>query len=176
MGLKNYLKKSAFTLAEVVIALFIIGILAMITLPVINRQLEKTDEYAYYMAFKTVEKMASQVVTLGEPYSDDVSLIPEEAQFPKYGWRDALAFKFKMFFNDISTKVAYTERTIRRKLFPKSIAAQQTELDTDGPSPLYETDDFVSDIWLGYRVCSTPENTVPFKSVITKDEIGRAHV
>ena len=44
MSFRNNIKKSAFTLAEIVIALFIVAILALVTLPVINRQLEKTDE------------------------------------------------------------------------------------------------------------------------------------
>ena len=68
MKYKNNIKKLAFTLSEIVIALAIVCILTIVTLPIINKQLDKTDEYAYYIEFKSFEKMASQIVIMGEEY------------------------------------------------------------------------------------------------------------
>lgn len=63
---KRILKK-AFTLMEIGISLLIVSILIMLTIPIITNQAKKTDEYAYYAAFKTVEKMGSQIVAFGDP-------------------------------------------------------------------------------------------------------------
>ena len=59
----GFKKKSGFTLTEISIALLIVGILVAITLPVIKKQLTKSDEFSYYLAFKTVEDIASRVAT-----------------------------------------------------------------------------------------------------------------
>ncbi|MCM1338258.1 MAG: prepilin-type N-terminal cleavage/methylation domain-containing protein [Muribaculaceae bacterium] len=170
MKFKDYIKKSAFTLAEILIALFIIAIIAMITLPVINRQLDKTDEYAYYMAFKTVEKMASQVVTIGEPITDDedtTSFYYDGSTLRQYTWKDALAFRTKLFFRDLSSKIAFTEKALIRKFFPKAFAAEEIDEYTQD---LYGTDSFISELWLGYRVCGTSDHTVPMKNILVEKE------
>lgn len=59
--------KSAFTLVEIGMCLLIISILIMLCIPIIARQVKKTDEYSYYLAYKTVEKMGSQIVAFGDP-------------------------------------------------------------------------------------------------------------
>lgn len=79
--LKNYLKqngvkimkclnknlKKAFTLMEIGMGLLILSILVIVCIPIVTNQIKKTDEYAYYLAFKTVEKMGSQIVAFGDP-------------------------------------------------------------------------------------------------------------
>lgn len=156
MNYKNIKKKLAFTLVEIVIALFIVAILAMLTLPVINRQLDKSDEYAYYMAFKSVEKMASQIVTLGEEYNESSSALPVNSKVASVSFGEKLTIKVKGFFNDISSRIAFSEKSLMKKLFPKAFA------DVSCPSgyvcntvrdTLFESDAFVYDIWAGYAVC-----------------------
>ena len=67
MDFKNRMKKMGFSLMEILIAIFIVAILAMVTVPIINRQMEKTEEYSYYLAYRTVEKLSGQIVALGDP-------------------------------------------------------------------------------------------------------------
>ena len=59
--------KSAFTLMEIGMGLLILSILVIVCIPIVTNQVKKTDEYAYYLAFKTVEKMGSQIVAFGDP-------------------------------------------------------------------------------------------------------------
>ena len=75
MKLVKNIKKSAFTLMEISITLLIISILVLLTIPIINKQMQKSDEYAYFLAYKTVEKLGSQIVAFGDPsivYSDNI--------------------------------------------------------------------------------------------------------
>ena len=71
--LKN--KKFGFTLTEISIAILIVGILTAVTLPVIRSQMGKSDEYSYYLAYKTVEKIGGQIAALGDP-DYDTSYLP----------------------------------------------------------------------------------------------------
>lgn len=61
------IKKSAFTLMEIAIVILIISILVMLTIPIVNKQMQKSDEYSYFLAYKTVEKLGSQIVAYGDP-------------------------------------------------------------------------------------------------------------
>ena len=72
MGFKNRIKKMGFSLMEILIAIFIVAIIAMVSVPIINKQMEKSEEYSYYLAYRTVEKMAGQIVAMGDP--DEVAL------------------------------------------------------------------------------------------------------
>ncbi len=171
MSFRNNIKKSAFTLAEIVIALFIVAILALVTLPVINRQLEKTDEYAYYMAFKSVEKMASQIVIMGEKYeeSESTSARPAANRLAKHHAKDSLAARVKGFFNDITKRIAFSENSLMRKLFPK-VFAEDEYVPFKTETSLFTTDDFIQQLWLPYKVCNG--GTVVKTSVPEKDELG----
>lgn len=171
MSFKNNIKKSAFTLAEIVIALFIVAILAFVTLPIINRQLEKSDEYAYYMAFKSVEKMASQIVIMGEKYeeSESTSARPAPNRIAKHHVKNSLAARVKGFFNDITKRIAFSENSLMRKLFPKAFA-EDGYVDFQTDTQLYTTDDFVQQLWLPYKVCNG--GSVVKTSVPEKDEAG----
>ncbi len=62
--------KKAFTMMEIGLGLLIVSILVMLCIPIIGNQVKKTDEYAYYLAFKTVEKMASQIIVFGDPETE----------------------------------------------------------------------------------------------------------
>ena len=59
--------KFAFTLMEIGLSLLIISILVILCIPVVVNQAKKTDEYSYFTAYKTVEKMGAQIVAFGDP-------------------------------------------------------------------------------------------------------------
>ena len=63
-------KNSAFTLMEISLVILILSVLIMLTLPIINKQLEKSNEYSYFLAYKTVEKLGSQIVAFGDARED----------------------------------------------------------------------------------------------------------
>lgn len=67
--MKNFSDKSkiAFTLMEIGLSLLIISILVILCIPVVVNQAKKTDEYSYFTAYKTVEKMGAQIVAFGDP-------------------------------------------------------------------------------------------------------------
>ena len=74
MIFKSPFKRIGFTMMEVLLAVFIVGILAAVTIPIISRQLEKSDEYSYYLAYRTVEKMAGQIVAQGDHAEDTTAI------------------------------------------------------------------------------------------------------
>ncbi len=169
MKYKNNIKKLAFTLSEIVIALAIVCILTIVTLPIINKQLDKTDEYAYYMAFKSVEKMASQIVIMGEEYKESTSNLPVESKLVKHQFSETLSANVKNFFNDISKRIAFSENSIIRKLFPKAFA-EDKYVEFKNENTIFTTDDFIQQLWLAYRVCNG--STVEMTSVPIKDSLG----
>ena len=67
---KFNLKCSAFTLMEISLVILILSFLIILTLPIINKQLEKSNEYSYFLAYKTVEKLGSQIVAFGDARED----------------------------------------------------------------------------------------------------------
>ena len=114
--------KTAFTLMEIGISLLIVSILIMLTIPIITNQAKKTDEYAYYAAFKTVEKMGAQIVAYGDPGN---SVAPEETSY-----NSDSPFDFKDYIAD------YVDRTFK-VLNPKAYALQTSEIVS---FPSYEYD------------------------------------
>jgi len=127
--------KSAFTLMEIGISLLIVSILIMLTIPIITNQAKKTDEYAYYAAFKTVEKMGSQIVAFGDPEGE----IDED----KNSFNSKGQFDFKNY-------IAKYVDNMFKAVNPKANAAIQTSEIVSFPSYEY---DYV-------RVCLGNSNVV----------------
>ena len=75
--------KKAFTLIEITIAILIVAILVLLCMPVINSQMQKTEEFSYFAAYKTLEKMASQILAIGDSSRDDVAFNNNNA-YPKF--------------------------------------------------------------------------------------------
>ncbi len=179
MSFKEQFKRSGFSLMEIVLAIAIIGILLLITIPVINRQLDKADENSYYVAYKTVEKLGGQIVALGDEEENTSLLLPdskiadEQESFGKY-----LAKKFdqnisnaKIFFATLGQKFAYSEIYIFRKIFPKTMAEvdvfyypKEDDLSSSG----YDS------LWLKHRVCAGYQvpYQIKYKDVVEKDAEG----
>ena len=48
MKLNKRIKYLGFSLMEILLAVFIVGVLALATAPIISKQMEKADEYSYF--------------------------------------------------------------------------------------------------------------------------------
>ncbi len=169
MDFKN--KKFGFTLMEIMIAVFVVVMLAMLTIPIVTRQIEKAEDYSYYVAYKTVEQMAGQIVALGDPNevtsydftNDDTKL----AKFNPYSsFKEYLASKFdkkfakkpsklskkksKSLIATFSDKVLYAEGYIFNKMFP-SVMADSVTIPI--PNMVNWDSDSYDYVWLAMRTC-----------------------
>ena len=162
-------KKNGFSMMEVALAVLIVSIIAMLTIPIVTRQMEKTDEYSYYLAYKTVEKMSGQIVALGDPeeinntaYKFDV----EDDSFTKYIAREfnKKLDGVKTYFVSLGQKLADSETYLFKRLFPKTFAAS-TSINISQTTMKWTSEDF-DYLWLAYRVCgcSSADCKVPFKT------------
>ncbi len=152
-------KRFGFTLMEILLAVFIVVILAMATMPVINKQLEKADEYSYYMAFKTVEKLGGQIVALGDESKvamkdSDFKFADSNQSFGNYlANKVDVGYKnLKMALISNTQKLVNSEIFIFKKLFPKSTAEVIT-LPVDTTDTLFTSSSY-DELWLAYRVCA----------------------
>lgn len=140
---KNNKKKPAFTLMEIALAVLIVAILAMLTVPMIQRQMSKSDEYAYYTAYKTVEKLGGQVVAMGDTIDPDYNMTLENdsQKLEKVNKFKVALRKMKqntrLFIALTTNKLIYSEAFLFNHLFPTSFAASSTEVAYSGD--LYNT-------------------------------------
>lgn len=175
MRLKEQIKKLGFSLMEIVLALAIIGILLLVTIPVINKQLEKAEEYSYYLAYKTVEKLGGQIVALGDEeetsamLQTDFKLAEDKESFGKYlaGKFNSNKNKVKIFFATLGQKFAYSEHYIFKKLFTKAFAEITTTVDRS-----VVTSATYDDLWLRLKVCSGAK---VLKNKNYKDEVKKTY-
>ena len=148
-------KKSGFTLMEVAIAVMIVGLLTVICIPVVQRQLEKSDEYAYYMAYRSVEKLGGQIVALGDPedayYNTSISNGIKLALDKKTPFQ-TLKNKITVTFSSLGTRFAYTEKYLFKNLFPNSLAEEEDWIEYgNGEDGTYQNVNYA------YRVCKGGE-------------------
>ena len=128
MNNKKIKFKSAFTLMEIGISLLIMSILIILCIPIVTNQMKKTDEYAYYAAFKTVEKMGSQIVAFGDPEGLDVDDEEDESG----------AFNINTSPFTLKDYIADYANTLVKSIFPKAYAAIQTSVIVSFPSYEYD--------------------------------------
>ena len=157
-------KKRAFTLAEIIITLFIIAIIAMLTAPIVSRQMAASDDYAYYMAFKSIEKMGAQIAVLG----DD----EEIATTTSYTFKDYLADKFKVkkinqFIASLPQNFAKSEEYVFRKFFPKVFAAEEHYVPGKSELHTWSTDELLL-LWQAYQFCS---GSIPLRKGVEIDPV-----
>lgn len=155
MNLKNYRKKSGFSLMEIALAVLIVAILTLVLTPVIHRQLEKSEEYSYYLAYRTVEKLGGQIVALGDP-AEEV-MVHKSPSFKNYliAQFNTRKVKFNRFIAKTTKQLANSEKYVFKKLFPKATAAY-TEFD----AATWYNFDYDEEIWLRYAVCNHPGQIV----------------
>lgn len=154
-------KKSGFTLMEIAIAVMIVGLLTAIVIPIVRNQVAKLDEYSYYTAYKTVEKLGGQIVALGldpcvtDPNSnacrgiatiDGQNVLTQNKIATDFG----INKKVKFFISTIGDKFVYSEQYLFKKLFPKSYADDDEGWDT----VVDWTDDDYQEANLRYRMCN----------------------
>ena len=122
------IKKDGFSLMELAIAVMIVALLTIVCIPIVKNQLSKSDEYAYYMAFRSVEKLGGQIVALGDPadprYHKKTSEGPNSSKIANVinTNKNTFSKKITTAFTDLSLKFAYTEHFVFKNLFPKSFA------------------------------------------------------
>ena len=109
-------KKRGFTVAEMAVAVAIIGLLAALLIPMAVSQFKRGDEYYYFMTYKTLEKISGQIVnvpTIEDYEEESASISPKDDsrivyETPKDGLNDAL-YSFKDIIADILNAPAYAE-------------------------------------------------------------------
>jgi Tfp pilus assembly protein PilV len=156
MKLKNFTNKNVgFTVMEILLALFIIGILLLVLTPIVTTQLAKSNDYSYYLAYKSLEKMAGHIVALGDPEEDTAYLYNSDKTIAKNNNFDIKKYlskynskHLKKYFAKMGNKFAYSEIYIFKKLFPKAMAEIVTE-EIGG----WDASDY-DELWLTARVCS----------------------
>lgn len=165
------IKKNGFSLMELAIAVMIVALLTIVCIPIVKNQLSKSDEYAYYMAYRSVEKLGGQIVALGDPKDPrykktseipDTSKIANVTNIAKNSWSKNI----KSVFTNLSLRFAYTEHFVFKNLFPKSFADEPEWYDGSSISSIeYEN------VQRAYLVCQmgkfiqkgTDENGNPVK-------------
>ena len=122
--MKNFYKNNnkAFTLMEIGLSLLIISILVIVCIPIVVNQSKKTDEYAYYLAYRTVEKMGSQIVAFGDP---------EDNTTPNTTSYNTFTDSFKKYVASYSDKIF-------KIISPSANAAIQTSQILSFPSYEYD--------------------------------------
>lgn len=171
MNFKNKCKKLGFSLMEILIAIFIVAILTIVTLPVINKQLNKTNEYSYYLAYRTVEKLAGQIVALGDPKDDLSYVIQEESLIAdnsknKVSFADYISERIKSspinsFLANLSNRFAYTQTYILSRFVPKAVAASVSTSTQTVSQTWYSWDNEIYDeLWLKYQICGNGKENV----------------
>lgn len=123
-------KKSGFTLMEIAIAVLIVSILLLTCVPIVKDQLKKSDEYSYYLAFKTVEKLGGQIAALGDSFEPDYNVLKEpsvKVASKNPGVIDkctkTLKNKINVYFAVLGIRLANSEEFLFKRLFPKTLAA-----------------------------------------------------
>lgn len=145
-------KKAGFSLMELAIAVMIVALLIVIIVPIIQNQLAKSDEYAYYMAYRNVEKLGGQIVALGDPEDEMYkSQFDDSTKIAGNVKKNTFLVNIKSVFSNIGTRFAYTEHFVFKNLFPKSFADDET-LDSTIDSDMYD------EAVLMFRVCQNGEN------------------
>lgn len=138
---------------ELAIAVMIVALLTIVCIPIVKNQLSKSDEYAYYMAYRSVEKLGGQIVALGDPEDPrykkaseipDSSKIANVTNIAKNSWNKNI----KSVFANLSLRFAYTEHFVFKNLFPKSFADEPEWYD--GSSI---TSQEYKQVQLAYQVC-----------------------
>ncbi len=145
MSFRGY-KRSGFTLMEIAISVLIVAIITLVTVPVIRGQLKRSDEYSYYLAFRTVEKLGGQIAALGDPDYAKTSKIPSKinlALLPaaKLQKKYDIQGNSHPFISKLSKNLASAELKIFKILFPKAYADYTVDaklFDSDKISDIYK--------------------------------------
>lgn len=168
INIKNN-KKTAFTLMEIGLSLLIISILLMLCIPLITKQMKKTEEYNYYLAYKTVEKIGSQIVAFGDPEGDIPTVVYDSNQLFPLVMRDMIAQKVSNLKN-IFTPVAYAQKTSEIVAFP-SYEYDYMRVCLGNPNVVKDYDIYAGNTWTLDEVQNTLNQR--FCDLYTNDLISK---
>ena len=132
-------KKRGFTVAELAVAVLIIGVLAALLIPMAASQLKRGDEYRYYLAYKTVEKIAKQVVA--EPVYDDNTTAYSPFGDTKIA-QAAGRVVFETNSDIVRDKIDQTKDILAGIITPPAYASWCTDLNSIDPDHSYSDPDF----------------------------------
>ncbi len=139
-------KKTAFTLMEIGLSLLIISILLMLSIPLITKQMKKTEEYNYYLAYKTVEKIGSQIVAFGDPEGDIPSVVYYDMnELSPLVMRDFIAEKTNA-LKSIFIPKAYAQKTSEIVAFP-SYEYDYMRVCLGNPNVVKDYDIYAGNTW-----------------------------
>ena len=161
-------KKSGFTLAEISIAVLIVAVLVALCGLVVKEQLRKSSEYSYYLAYRTVEKLAGQIAALPDTIASTEQASKNLAKANKYNDFEHFVVKntvlaktkIKSKWSLLAAKFAYSEAYVFYRLFPKSYANTSTTT-----YPLFSKED-IDDYLLRLKVCGGEQIVNPDKEPI----------
>lgn len=161
-------KKSGFTLTEISIAVLIVAVLVALCGLVVKEQLRKSSEYSYYLAYRTVEKLAGQIAALPdtiastEQDSKNLAKINKSSDFEHFIVKNSVLAKTKIKskWSLLAAKFAYSEAYVFYRLFPKSYAETFTTT-----YPLFSKED-IDDYLLRLRVCGGEQIVNPDKEPV----------
>lgn len=154
---------------EIAIAVMIVGLLTAIVIPIVRNQVAKLDEYSYYAAYKSVEKLGGQIVALGldpcavyEPGTNEYrknclgeNIANNTTENTKLANLVKPASGIKFWFASLGNKFVYSEQFLFKKLFPKSYA------DNDGWDEVQSwNEDLYQEDNLKYRLCNGEKSIV----------------
>ncbi len=153
---------------ELAIAVMIVALLVVIIVPIVQNQLSKSDEYAYYMAYRSVEKLGGQIVALGDP-GDSLytSQLDNSTKIAKNSNKNPFVTSLKSAFSNLGQRFAYTEHFVFKNLFPKSFADGEV-FDSTVSSDMYD------EAVLMFRVCENHENVL--KETVTNADGSTSYV
>lgn len=159
--------KKAFTLMEIGISLLIVSILIMLTIPLITNQAKKTDEFAYYAAYKTVEKMAAQIVAYGDPEEETDANTSYNSGSP-FDFKDYIANYVDRTFK-ILNPVAYAETQTSEIVSFPSYEYDYVRLCLGNPHVVKDYDVYAGNTWSEAEI-QTIQNEALCKNLFKTDE------
>lgn len=67
--------RCGFTLTELVLAMIILTLIVLVTLPVTRKKMEKVDYFAYYMAYTTIQDISANIIAQNSYNIDNIAFL-----------------------------------------------------------------------------------------------------
>lgn len=104
--------KKAFSLLELTICILIVSIIIVVCVPLIMDQMKKTEEYSYFLGYKTVEKLGAQIIAYGDPiYGDNSTAMNKQDMEFRSAFSNSVIHKIDK-LSKIITPKAHAGRTV----------------------------------------------------------------
>ena len=145
-------KKRGFTLGELAIAVLILGILILLCIPIVSRQGQRSEEFSYYMAYKTIEKMSGQIASVPQirKIEDGTAMNYTPMDSTKIAGKFPSASIYapaKNFLKSFYNNLASVNNSIFSLLTPSVVAADTEEDDDAAFTIKYDIELFDTDTY-----------------------------